>query len=102
MTLFKYRCSATGDRIQGFSVGYVQQPSESDYLTVLCTMCQQIHLVNPQSCGRSMSRQGIEWMDKIAFDSMKLSLQLDDSPIGIVDAPSEDRSDVNACKLIYC
>jgi hypothetical protein len=31
-----------------------------------------------------MSRQGIEWMDKIAFDSMKLALQLDDSPIGIV------------------
>jgi hypothetical protein len=31
-----------------------------------------------------MSRQGIEWMDKIAFDSVKLALQLDDSPIGIV------------------
>ena len=27
-----------------------------------------------------MSRQGIERMDKIAFDSMKLPLQLDDSP----------------------
>jgi hypothetical protein len=49
-----------------------------------------------------MSRQGIEWVDKIAFDSMKLALQLDDSLIGIVHAPSEDRSDVDACKLIYC
>jgi hypothetical protein len=52
--------------------------------------------------GGSRSRQGIEWIDKIAFDSTKLPLQLDESAIGIVDALSQNRSDVDACKLIYC
>ena len=65
-----------------------------------------------------MWRRGIEWIssvDKIAFDigdgfcdhavrlaSMKLSLQFDERPIGIVEALGQDRSDVNECERIFC
>jgi hypothetical protein len=36
-----------GCRVQGFSAEEVSEVNADDYLTVLCTECQQIHLINP-------------------------------------------------------
>ena len=67
MTIFMYRCSTTGDRIQGFSAEDVGEPSESDYRTVLCTMCQQIHLVNPIT-GEAWETKMINEIPLLPFD----------------------------------
>ena len=34
--------------------------------------------------------------------SMKLPLQLNESAIGVIDASSQDRGDVDACELVLC
>jgi hypothetical protein len=47
MPLFMYRCPSMGCRVQGFSAEEVSEANADDYLTVLCTECQQIHLINP-------------------------------------------------------
>jgi hypothetical protein len=47
MPLFMYRCPSMGCRVQGFSAEEVSEANADDYLTVLCTKCQQIHLINP-------------------------------------------------------
>jgi hypothetical protein len=47
MLPFMYRCPSTDCRVQGFSAEEVSKENADDYLTVLCTECQQIHLVNP-------------------------------------------------------
>jgi len=47
MPPFMYRCPSIGCRIQGFSAEEVSEANADDYLTILCTECQQIHLINP-------------------------------------------------------
>jgi hypothetical protein len=47
MPLFMYRCPSMGCRVHGFSAEEVSEANADDYLTVLCTECQQIHLINP-------------------------------------------------------
>jgi hypothetical protein len=47
MSPFIYRCPNTGYRVQGYTANEVAQTDPSEYLTVLCTVCQEIHLLNP-------------------------------------------------------
>jgi hypothetical protein len=48
MPPFMYRCPSMGcRRVQGFLAKEASEANADDYLTVLCTECQQIHLINP-------------------------------------------------------
>ena len=44
-----YRCPSTGYRVQGFAADEAAEPNPNGDLTVLCSMCQKMHLVNPTS-----------------------------------------------------
>ncbi len=46
MPPFMYRCPTTGFQVQGYT-DEVSDVGVDEYLTTLCTVCQQIHLVNP-------------------------------------------------------
>ncbi len=46
MPLFLYRCPKTGHRVQGFSADDVSKDAHI-YEPVVCTVCKQIHHVNP-------------------------------------------------------
>jgi hypothetical protein len=46
MPLFLYRCPTTGHRVQGFSADAVSKDAHI-YDPVVCTVCKQIHHVNP-------------------------------------------------------
>ena len=47
---FVYRCPNTGYRVQSFIAEEPPDANAKDYLIVLCTMSQQVHLVNPATC----------------------------------------------------
>ena len=48
MPPFMYRCPNTGYCVQGFVDDEALKDHDAgDYLTTLCVMCQQVHLVNP-------------------------------------------------------
>jgi len=49
MLPFLYRCPNTGYRVQGFSADEAAELNPNGDLTVLCSMCQKMHLVNPTS-----------------------------------------------------
>ena len=50
MPPFMYRCPNTGCRVQGFVDDEARKDSDvGDYLTTLCVMCPQVHLVNPST-----------------------------------------------------
>ena len=46
MPQLSYRCPSKGYRVQVFSAEEVSGTNADDYLTVLCTLCQQVHLLN--------------------------------------------------------
>jgi hypothetical protein len=46
---FIYCCPYTGHSVQGFSAERASDLKANDYLTVLCTRCQQIHLIDPRT-----------------------------------------------------
>ncbi len=46
MPPFMYRCPTTGFQVQSYT-DEVSDVGVDEYLTTLCTVCQQIHLVNP-------------------------------------------------------
>ena len=46
MPQLSYRCPRKGYRVQVFSAEEVLDTNADDYLTVLCTLCQQVHLLN--------------------------------------------------------
>jgi hypothetical protein len=46
MPLFVYRCPQTMHRVQGFSADDVSKDAHT-YEPVVCTVCKQIHHVNP-------------------------------------------------------
>ena len=46
MPLFIYRCPKTGHRVQGFSAEDVSKDTHT-YEPFVCTVCKQIHHVNP-------------------------------------------------------
>jgi hypothetical protein len=46
MPLFVYRCPQTKHRVQGFSADDVSKDAHT-YEPVVCTVCKQIHHVNP-------------------------------------------------------
>jgi hypothetical protein len=48
MPLFLYRCPKTGHRVQGFSADDVAEDART-YEAVLCTVSNQVHLVNPST-----------------------------------------------------
>jgi len=45
MPQLSYRCPSKGYRVQAFFAEEVSNPNTDDYLTVLCTLCQQVHLL---------------------------------------------------------
>ena len=49
MPQLSYRCPNKGYRVQVFSAEEVSDTDANDYLTVLCTLCQDIHLLNKVS-----------------------------------------------------
>jgi hypothetical protein len=50
MTTFVYRCPNTTLRVQGFSVDEVPDGGAGAYyVTVTCTACRGLHLVNPKT-----------------------------------------------------
>ena len=55
MATFIYRCPSTGYNIQGFIAdnpaknGSSAKDSEGTFLPLTCTLCTQIHLVNPKT-----------------------------------------------------
>ncbi len=46
-----YRCPSMGFRVQGYSVEETMEANANDYLTVLCVICQQIHILDPVTGG---------------------------------------------------
>ena len=49
MPQLSYRCPSMSYRVQVFSAEEVSDTNANDYLTVLCTLCQEIHLLNKVS-----------------------------------------------------
>jgi hypothetical protein len=47
MPSFLYRCPKTGLKVQGWLPDAVPRPDPNTYEAVTCTVCNQMHLVNP-------------------------------------------------------
>ena len=64
MTTFVYRCPNTTLKVQGFSVDEVPDGGAGAYyMTVTCTACRGLHLVNPKTgsvFGRVTTQAGSE------------------------------------------
>ena len=64
MAAFIYRCPVTGYNVQAFIADDPIRRSEDTFQSVTCTVCGQVHLVNPKT-GKVVGDRGADLREGI-------------------------------------